>query len=102
MNYGVGTDEDGDYYNCWGVTDSYNSDYPLGLEAGKDFVEEETLLRITEIEATLANEEYKNEVEDEPYAFIGTDNVSFDVIYEEENDRYSATLYDKDGNPAVS
>lgn len=110
LNYGTGTDEDGDYYNCWGVTDGYNSDYPLGLEAGKDFIEKETLLRITEIEATLANEEYENEVEEccleielqflqgsknaynEPYAFIGTDNVSFDVIYEEENDRYSATL----------
>ena len=27
--YGAGTDSDGDYYNCWGVTDSYNSDYPF-------------------------------------------------------------------------
>lgn len=77
------------------------------------------LLRIAEIEATLANEEYENEVEEccleielqflqgcknaynEPYAFIGTDNVSFDVIYEEENDMYSATLYDKNGNPQM-
>lgn len=119
LNYGTGTDEDGDYYNCWGVTDGYNSDYPLGLEAGKDFIEKETMLRIAEIETTLANEEYENEVEEccleielqflqgsknaynEPYAFIGTDNVSFDVIYEEENDRYSATLYDKDGNPQM-
>lgn len=89
------------------------------LKTGEDFIEEETLLRITEIEAVLANEEYENEVEeccleielqflqgnknayDEPYAFIGTDNVSFDVIYEEENDRYSATMYDKDGNPQI-
>lgn len=120
LNYGAGVDEDGDYYNCWGVTDNCNSDYPLGLKAGEDFVEEETLLRITELEAALANEEYENEVEeccleielqflqgnknayDEPYAFIGTDNVSFDVIYEEENDRYSATLYDKDGNPQMT
>lgn len=99
LNYGAGVDEDGDYYNCWGVTDGYNSDYPLGLEAGKDFIEKETMLRIAEIEATLANEEYENEVEEccleielqllqgsknaynEPYAFIGTDNVSFDVSY---------------------
>lgn len=27
--------------------------------------------------------------------------MSFDVIYEEENDRYSATLYDKNGNPQM-
>jgi hypothetical protein len=53
LNYGVGTDEDGDYYNCWGVTDGYNSNYPLGLEAGKDLVEEETLLRITEMNYQL-------------------------------------------------
>ena len=36
---------------------------------------------------------------DEPKAFVQTDNVSFDVIYEQENERYSATLYDADGNP---
>lgn len=79
--------------------------------------EQEKELRITEIEAILENELYENEVEEycleielqflqgneniygEPYAFIGTDNVSFDVIYENENNRYSATSYDKNGNP---
>lgn len=76
-------------------------------------------LRITEIEVILENELYENEVEEhcleielqflqgnentygEPYAFIGTDNVSFDVVYEYENNRYSATLYDKNGNPQL-
>ena len=28
-----------DYCNGWGVTDHYESDYPLALELGKDFVE---------------------------------------------------------------
>lgn len=78
---------------------------------------QEKKIRITEIEAILENELYENEVEEhcleielqflqgnentygEPYAFIGTDNVSFDVIYE--CDRYSATLYDKNGNPQL-
>lgn len=32
-------DYDGDYYNHWGVTDNYNSDYPIGLKLGIDFVE---------------------------------------------------------------
>lgn len=32
-------DEDGDYYNCWGVTDNYESDYAIGLTLGKDFKE---------------------------------------------------------------
>lgn len=42
---------------------------------------------------------FQNEnVYGEPYAFIGTDDISFDVIYEEENNRYSATLYDGYGN----
>lgn len=78
---------------------------------------QEKELRITEIQAILENNLYENEVEErcleielqflqgntdaygEPKAFIKTDKVSFDVIYEQENDRYSATLYDKSGNP---
>jgi len=32
-------DEDGEYYNCWGVTDNYDSDYPICLKLGVDFVE---------------------------------------------------------------
>ena len=39
LNFGVGVDEDGDYYNGWGVTDHYNADTILGLSLGKDFVE---------------------------------------------------------------
>ena len=91
-----------------------NGDDYMRLEYNEN---QEKELRITEIEAILENEAYENEVEEicldielqflqgyensygEPYAFIGTDNVSFDVIYEYENDRYSATLYDKNGNP---
>lgn len=36
---GFGVDEDGDYFNGWGVTDNYDSDYPLGLTLGVDFIE---------------------------------------------------------------
>ena len=39
INAGVGVDEDGDYFNGWGVTDRYDSDTVLGLSLGKDFVE---------------------------------------------------------------
>ena len=38
LNYGVGVDEDGDYYSSWGVTDNYNSDAPCCLEVGIDFM----------------------------------------------------------------
>ena len=38
LNYGVGVDEDGDYYNMWGVTDNYSSDAPCCLEVGIDFM----------------------------------------------------------------
>ncbi len=41
LNYGVGVDEDGDYYNCWGVTDNYDYDSVLGLHINEDFVEAE-------------------------------------------------------------
>lgn len=80
---------------------------------------QEKELRITEIEAILENDLYENEVEEhcleielqflqgnkntygEPHAFVETDNVSFYVIYEAGNNRYSATLYDKEGNPQL-
>ena len=80
---------------------------------------QEKALRITEIEVILKNNLYENEVEEhcleielqflqgdknaygEPHAFIKINNVSFDIIYEQENDRYSATLYDKNGNPQL-
>lgn len=36
---GFGIDEDGDIYNGYGVTDHYDSDYPLCLSLGEDFTE---------------------------------------------------------------
>lgn len=35
----IGTDEDGDYFNNWGVTDHYNSDTPISLTSGEDFLQ---------------------------------------------------------------
>jgi len=35
-----GVDEENEYFNGWGVTDNYNSDYPIGLTLGVDFVEQ--------------------------------------------------------------
>ena len=32
-------DEDGEYYNFWGVTDNCNSDYAICLKLGIDFME---------------------------------------------------------------
>ncbi len=37
----TGIDEDGEYYNGWGVTNHYDSDGPLSLTLGNDFVMEE-------------------------------------------------------------
>lgn len=31
-------DEEGNYYNAWGVTDNYNSDNALYLNFGEDFI----------------------------------------------------------------
>lgn len=39
LNFGVGIDEDGDYFNGWGVTDHYNADDVLELHIDDDFVE---------------------------------------------------------------
>ena len=30
-------DNHGEYYNCWGVTDNYDSDYPICLKFEIDF-----------------------------------------------------------------
>ena len=34
-----GIDDEGDYFNNWGVTDNYVADYPIGLSINEDFVE---------------------------------------------------------------
>lgn len=34
-----GIDEENKYFNGWGVTDNYNSDYPISLILGIDFIE---------------------------------------------------------------
>ena len=31
-------DNHGEYYNCWGVTDNHDSDEPICLKFGTDFV----------------------------------------------------------------
>ena len=33
-------DKDGEYYNCWSITDNYISDFPICLTLGIDFVEQ--------------------------------------------------------------
>lgn len=37
----VDVDGSGEYYNSWGITDNYDSNYPLSLILGRDFVKEE-------------------------------------------------------------
>ena len=37
---GAFINEDGEYYNNWGVTDNYDSDFPICLTLGIDFTEE--------------------------------------------------------------
>lgn len=37
INYFI--DEEGEYYNYWGVTDNYDSDFPLCLKLNVDFTE---------------------------------------------------------------
>lgn len=37
----VDVDGSGEYYNSWGITDNYDSNYPLSLILRRDFVKEE-------------------------------------------------------------
>lgn len=68
INEGVGIDEDGYYYNSWGVTDNYNSDTPCSLYYGIDFVKE------NEISISYSNGDIENPVEipfgKDPYEYI--------------------------------
>lgn len=81
--------------------------------------EQEKELRMTELEAILENELYESNVEKycleielqflegsknvfgDPAAFIDADKISFEIIYEEESEDYSATLYNKNGEPRL-
>ena len=36
-----GLDDDGEYFNAWGVTDKYDADYPLLLRLGEDIMRNE-------------------------------------------------------------
>ena len=76
---------------------------------------QERELRITELNAVLENDLYDSNVEKycleielqflegsknvfgDPAAFIDADKISFEIIYEEESEDYSATLYNKNG-----
>lgn len=37
VNTGVGLDEENEYFDCWGITDHYNS-HPLSLVVGEDII----------------------------------------------------------------
>lgn len=80
--------------------------------------EQEKELRMTELEAVLENDLYDSNVEKycleielqflegstnvfgEPAAF-NADKISFEIIYEEESEDYSATLYNQNGEPRL-
>ena len=79
---------------------------------------QERELRITEIESILTNNLYENEIEElvleaelqflqgnvdgygTPIAFIGNDDVTFEITYED-NSYYSMVAHDKEGNPIL-
>lgn len=80
--------------------------------------EQERELRITEIEAILTNDLYESEIDElalevelqflqcnvdgygTPIAFVGNDEVTFEVTYED-NSYYSMLVHDKEGNPIL-
>lgn len=80
--------------------------------------EQEKQLRITEIESILTNSLYENEIEElaleaelqflqgnvdghgTPIAFIGNDDATFEVTYEDSK-YYSMLVHDKEGNPIL-
>ncbi len=45
-----GVDNDGDYYNSWGVTDNNDADEAIGLKIGEDFIPDEPYLEISDID----------------------------------------------------
>ncbi|MFR6456180.1 MAG: hypothetical protein ACLUPG_06450 [Roseburia faecis] len=57
LNNGVEVDEDGDYYNAWGVTDNYCSDRACELAIGEDFVSNTTRVQVT-LRKTIEVTEY--------------------------------------------
>ena len=74
---------------------------------------QERELRITELNAVLENELYESNVEKycleielqflegSKNVFGDADKISFEIIYEEESEDYSATLYNQNGEPRL-
>lgn len=62
-----GLDEDGDYNNCWGVTDNHESDYPLSLRVGTDVDtvitpterDREVISKLEQILISIGSEKFK-------------------------------------------
>lgn len=81
--------------------------------------EQERELIITEIEAILTDNLYESEIEElalevelqflqgnvdgygTPIAFVGNDDVTFEVTYYKDNSYYSMLVHDKEGNPIL-
>lgn len=57
LNNGVEVDEDGDYYNSWGVTDNYTSDQACELTINEDFISKHTRVQVT-LRKTIEVTEY--------------------------------------------
>lgn len=60
-------DGDGEYYNNWGVTDNYNSDYPLTLTVGEELIavitpterDREVISKLEQILIDIGSEKFK-------------------------------------------
>lgn len=88
LNYGIGIDDDGDYYNHWGVTDNYDSDI-ISLSFKKDFVSKENsskpycfklISHFRDIPDKSNNPADKQVIDRVYYTFQIRDNILVDIM----------------------
>ena len=93
LNCGVEVDDDGDYYNAWGVTDNYCSDRACELTINEDFISNTTRVQVT-LRKTIEVTEYFDATQEDLEMIRRGENPFFDKMEDICNEECGETEYD--------
>lgn len=93
LNNGVGVDEDGDYYNSWGVTDDYRFDLVCEMTINEDFISNTTRVQVT-LRKTIEVTEYFDATPEDLEMIRRGENPFFNKMDDICNEECGETEYD--------
>lgn len=93
LNCGVEVDDDGDYYNAWGVTDNYCSDRACELTINEDFISNTTRVQVT-LRKTIEVTEYFDATQEDLEMIRRGKNPFFNKMEDIYNEECGETEYD--------